>query len=98
MKLKLTDLPETKVLPHFETAFEFIDKGRQNGCVFIHCNAGVSRAATFIIGYLMKTERKTYNEVFSYVKRKRPAICPNVGFRTQLFEYEKLLNLNGDEM
>jgi len=39
---------DVKVLPKFPVSFKFLDEGRAKGCVFTHCNAGVSRAATLI--------------------------------------------------
>jgi protein-tyrosine phosphatase len=47
------------IIPHFEEAFEFINKGMESGCVLVHCNAGISRAATIVIAYLMKTRNMT---------------------------------------
>ena len=94
LNVKVNDTPDTKVLRCFENTFKFIDEGRQNGCVFIHCNAGVSRASTFTTGYLMRTDNMSYNDAFSYVKSKRPSARPNEGFVQQLKEYEKTLNLS----
>ncbi|KAJ8313801.1 hypothetical protein KUTeg_008362 [Tegillarca granosa] len=90
-KMHINDYPEANILGMFNTAFGFIDKARENGCVLVHCNAGVSRAATIVIGYLMKTKGMTYQQAFDYTKSKRPCICPNSGFRTQLATYEKML-------
>ncbi|KAL4222657.1 dual specificity phosphatase 19 [Mactra antiquata] len=97
VRFDVTDLPETKIFPYFEKIFDFIDEGRKAGCVYVHCNAGVSRASTFVIAYLMQKERKTFKNVFEYVKKNRPCIRPNDGFRSQLLEYEKLLNLSLEE-
>ncbi|XP_045168148.2 dual specificity protein phosphatase 19-like [Mercenaria mercenaria] len=94
LNVKVNDTPDTKVLGHFDRTFKFIDEGRQDGCVFIHCNAGVSRASAFTIGYLMKTENMTFKDAFAYVKSKRPSAKPNVGFVEQLTEYEKTLDLS----
>lgn len=89
--IKINDLPEVPIFPIFNRAFEFIEEGIKSGCVLVHCNAGVSRCASVVIGYLMKTRRMTYKDAFDLVKEKRPAICPNEGFRTQLKTYEKML-------
>ena len=56
--LKIMDTIDFHILPFFDIAFQFIDEGRKEGCVLVHCNAGISRASTFVIGYLMKTEGK----------------------------------------
>jgi len=88
------DYIHVKVCPMFPDSFKFIDEGRAKGCVFIHCSAGVSRAATFTIAYLMKTEGMPFNEAFDYVKSKRPRICPNEGFMAQLKQYDQELGLS----
>ena len=38
---------------------------------FIHCNAGISRSASFAIGYLMKTQKMTYREAFNKCRETR---------------------------
>jgi len=42
-------------------AFDFIDTHRKNTNVLVHCFVGVSRSATIIIGYIMKTKNFTFN-------------------------------------
>ena len=88
LKLPLFDLPDQDIISYFPKTFEFIDEGRKEGCVFIHCNAGVSRAASFIIGYMMRTEKKDYQTVYDHVRSIRSAIRPNYGFRLQLQKYQ----------
>lgn len=77
----------------FDEAFKFIDEGRKSGCVLVHCNAGISRAASIIIGYLMKTEKMSFSDGFWYVKGKRPVVHPNAGFVDQLRDYEYFLKI-----
>jgi len=74
---------------HFKDAFSFIDRAlKDNGTVFIHCQAGISRSSTFVIGYLMHVGFGNLCKSYDYVKSLRPQICPNVGFMTSLTEYE----------
>ncbi|KAL3831706.1 hypothetical protein ACJMK2_023425 [Sinanodonta woodiana] len=80
------DLQVGEVLPGL-----ILEQGRNGGCVLVHCNAGVSRSATIVIAYLMQFREMKYQEAFNYLKEKRPAICPNEGFRTQLLQFEKQL-------
>ncbi|KAH3720095.1 dual specificity protein phosphatase 19-like [Dreissena polymorpha] len=93
MNIIINDMPTEDVLQHFQKAFAFVDSGRQCGSVFIHCNAGISRASTFTIGYLMYSEKMPLSEAYSDVKSKRPAIQPNVGFMKQLESYNNILGL-----
>ncbi|KAK6166320.1 hypothetical protein SNE40_023045 [Patella caerulea] len=82
------DRPETDITVYFDEAHTFIEKGRKSGCVLVHCNAGVSRAATLVISYLMKFNKMNFQEAYDYLKEKRPAIRPNDGFVHQLKQYE----------
>lgn len=61
----------------------------QDGVVLVHCNAGVSRAAAIVIGFLMNSEEMSFTSAFSLVKNARPSICPNAGFMEQLRTYQE---------
>ncbi len=63
-------------------------RGRAEGAVFVHCNAGVSRAATVVIAYYMRTQGAPLRDAWEHVKSVRPCIRPNDGFRKQLEEYD----------
>ncbi|NWI71708.1 DUS19 phosphatase, partial [Todus mexicanus] len=85
----ILDLPETDITSYFPDCFEFIEKAKsQDGVVLVHCNAGVSRAAAVVIGFLMHSERLSFARAFSVVKNARPAACPNPGFMEQLHKYQ----------
>lgn len=68
----------------------------KDGVVLVHCNAGVSRAAAVVIGFLMNSERLSFARAFALVKNARPAACPNPGFMEQLHKYqEQNIKANG---
>ena len=50
-------------------------------------NAGVSRSASIVIGFLMEHRGMSFTEAFDWVKTKRPKIQPNQGFLKQLKLY-----------
>jgi protein-tyrosine phosphatase len=56
--------------------------------------AGISRSPTLVIAYLMKTQNLSFSEAFDLVKKKRPIIHPNQGFKNQLLQYEQQLKNN----
>ncbi|KAM9031195.1 dual specificity protein phosphatase 19 [Sarcophilus harrisii] len=86
----ILDLPDTNIISYFPECFEFIEEAKlKDGVVLVHCNAGVSRSAAIIIGFLMSTEKITFTSAFSLVKNARPAICPNSGFMEQLQAYQQ---------
>jgi len=52
--------------------------------ILVHCNAGVSRAPTVVILYLMLEESYSFHDAFNLVKKVRPCVQPNSGFLQQL--------------
>ncbi len=68
----------------------------KNGCVFVHCHAGISRSATICIAYIMKTMQLDLSKAYEFVKQKRPCISPNLHFMGQLLEFQKQLQLSID--
>jgi protein-tyrosine phosphatase len=79
-----------------DNLFEEIDQKLRLACYFIknsldnnegvivHCHMGVSRSATVVIYFLMKTYSWSYNEAYGFLKTKRRVIHPNSNYETQL--------------
>lgn len=91
-KIIIFDFETQNISLYFEEAFEFIDNALKDekNAVLVHCNAGISRSASFIIGYLMKKNIcKNYKDALRFVRFKRPIINPNKGFERQLINLEK---------
>ena len=59
------------------------------GKILVHCVAGVSRSATLCIIYLVKYEKMTLRQAYYCIRAVRPIIRPNVGFWSQMVEYER---------
>ena len=59
--------------------------------ILVHCAAGVSRSASFLIAYLMRERQEPYHKVLDFVKSKRKWANPNSGFRGQLIEFNREL-------
>ncbi|XP_073008333.1 dual specificity protein phosphatase 1-like isoform X1 [Typha latifolia] len=91
-KIDVLDSPETNLMQYFDECFSFIDEAkRAGGNVLVHCFAGRSRSVTVVVAYLMKTHQMSLARALSVVRSKRPHISPNVGFLTQLENFEKSL-------
>lgn len=89
-RVEMLDIPEQSIDKAMAESFEYLELCHESGAnVLVHCNAGVSRSATVVIGYLMEHHNMTYDQAHQVVKTKRPCIRPNEGFVTQLKERDK---------
>jgi len=94
LKISIPDSPTIIITDYFPSGFKFIEDAITNGGkVLVHCFAGKSRSASIIIGYLMKTQKIKCNDAMKLVAKSRPCIEPNIGFLTQLLQYETTLSL-----
>ena len=92
LSLDLRDLPEFPIFKAFPEALDFIDTALDSqGCVLVHCNAGISRSSTIVLAHLMKKKGMSLNDAFAYLRSKRPSSFPNPGFMIQLKTYEESL-------
>ena len=76
------------LLKHMEESYRFIEEGKHYGGVLVHCHKGISRSASFVIGYLMKKNELSLNEALDYIQSIRSIVQPNLAFMTQLRAYE----------
>jgi len=92
LRLCVSDTWNQQLQEKFPTAFAFIDEARRNNeRVLVHCKAGVSRSAAFVIGYLMYSEHLSLDAAHGAVRNKREIISPNLDFMGELKEYETSL-------
>ncbi|CAF3637835.1 unnamed protein product [Rotaria socialis] len=94
LRIPINDCHNAQLLPYFDKVYKFIEKARDNnGRVFIHCLAGISRSPALAIAYVMRDLCLTADEAYQYVKQCRPKISPNFNFLGQLSEYERTISL-----
>ena len=95
LSVNITDTPDIKIISYFDEIFPFIQNVRDNNQkVLVHCNQGISRSSTVIMGYLMTYEQYTLKQAFQHTKQIRRVVLPNTGFITQLIELEMRLHPN----
>ncbi len=95
LRLSCNDNCQENILQYFEKTFEYIHQNLLlNQNVLVHCQGGISRSPSFIIGYLMKYYSKTFDQAYTIVKDKRKIINPNLNFLAQLTRYEQMITSN----
>jgi hypothetical protein len=57
--------------------------------VYVHCKAGKSRSVTVVLAYLIHANAWTLKTAYAYVGERRKGISPNIGFVTELMQFEE---------
>ena len=78
--ISVADQSSSALIRHFPSAIQFIQEGISKGGVLVHCHAGVSRSASCVIAFLMKTQGMSFDDAFKFASARRPIIFPNMGF------------------
>ncbi|KAF9582113.1 hypothetical protein BGW38_000623 [Lunasporangiospora selenospora] len=86
---------QKSLLQDFPKAFALMDEAialnNNQGKVLVHCQLGVSRSASLVIAYVMRSQRMGLNEAYDFVKERSAVISPNMSLMYQLAEFEKSL-------
>lgn len=91
-RLNLYDMASQDIFSYFLEVIDFIENARsEKGKVFVHCQQGVSRSASFVIAYLMWRDHLDYDTAFNRVREARTVCSPNPGFIFQLLNWQGLL-------
>lgn len=101
LPITIRDRGSVDISEYFEKVNTFIEECRsvEGGRILIHCQAGISRSATFVLAYLLYSQIACdLKDALCMVLEQRPYICPNAGFRHQLMQYEfELIGFNSFE-
>lgn len=88
--LEMHDHSEYPIHVHFESANKFVQENREKRRnVLIQCHGGISRSATMLCAYLIKSRKIGAEEAINFISKRRPRIKPNPGFWEKLVAYEK---------
>ena len=88
--IKINDTPEeqfgVRLCDAARFIFDFISSNEGN--VFIHCHAGISRSSTVTLTFMMVHMGKSLKMGFHNLKERRPIANPNPGFWQELKSLE----------
>ncbi|KAJ9049971.1 tyrosine/serine/threonine protein phosphatase [Entomophthora muscae] len=83
------DHNQDNIQEFFAASFNFINLARSLGVgVLIHCQCGVSRSASLMIGYVMQANNLSFESAYQHVKSKSSVVSPNLSLIAQLLEFE----------
>lgn len=98
--IEFEDSPDVDISVYFDDAYDFICKAfasSKSNKVLVHCWAGISRSATTVMMYLMKSMSMTYVEAYEHVRKARFWVRPNKGFREKLKSLGELMGLGSSK-
>ncbi|KAG5725674.1 putative rhodanese domain-containing dual specificity protein phosphatase [Termitomyces sp. T112] len=83
--IPIEDWEHENILIHLPATCQFIESALScNSKILVHCLIGMSRSATVVAAYLMKTRKMTRATAIKFIKQRRPEVHPNYGFIKQL--------------
>lgn len=84
-EIEITDDSDAVLHPYLEETYEFIKNAQEKQeHILVHCIWGQSRSVSFIIYFLMKEHKLTYDEALSKIRLSKPEAYPNENFEEEL--------------
>ncbi|GAA6058419.1 hypothetical protein JCM3770_000460 [Rhodotorula araucariae] len=89
-RVAVDDTDRTNILEHLVPSADYIHAALENGqSVLVHCQAGVSRSATLVAGYLMLKHGLNVEQALDKIRAARPQVEPSESFLMQLEMFER---------
>jgi len=93
MNIPLRDNGSSDLLGNLKESYDFmVESQEQNNKLFIHCELGQNRSPAFAIGFLMRYEKWSLHEAYTFLKEKRELIHPHKKYMQQLRSLDKELH------
>lgn len=69
---------------------DLLDDARLHSApTYVHCKAGKSRSVTAVMAYLIHANHWTLSSAYKYVVDRRKGVSPNIGFVSELMNFEE---------
>ena len=92
LHIPIQDNLNEEISNYFEEFIIFLNEAfRKEETVYVHCMAGISRSASFVIAYCMENMNIDLHNAQQFVKEKRKIIEPNLNFMGHLQTYGEWL-------
>ena len=78
--ISVLDDGSQSLLPYLASASDFITTQLERGCVLVHCQGGISRSPTVVLGFLLHARRLRLPEAAEVLYIARPAVRPRAIF------------------
>jgi len=93
MYIPLRDNGSSNLLAKLDDSYNFAMESQEHGNkLFVHCQLGQNRSASYVIGFLMKSKNLSFYEAYTLVKEKREMIHPHKKYIEQLRRLDKELH------
>jgi rhodanese-related sulfurtransferase len=94
-RFPIVDTPAADIGAVFEKAYGVLDDSQRSGTkTLVHCLQGISRSATIVVAFLMRSRRWTAATALAFVRDARQQVRPNRGFAAWLTKLEHDLGLS----
>ncbi|KAI9435522.1 hypothetical protein H4582DRAFT_2100340 [Lactarius indigo] len=91
VKIPMRDtVEEENIVRGVREACEALDDASLHSApTYVHCKAGKSRSVTAVMAYLIHANHWTLSRAYTFVLERRKGISPNIGFVSELMNFEE---------
>ncbi|KAI0063277.1 hypothetical protein BV25DRAFT_1824329, partial [Artomyces pyxidatus] len=91
VKIPMRDtVEEENIVRGVREACDILDDASLHSApTYVHCKAGKSRSVTAVMAYLIHANHWTLSRAYTFVLERRKGISPNIGFVSELMNFEE---------
>jgi len=92
MYIPLRDNGSSDLVGKLEEAYDFMVESQEpHNKLLVHCELGQNRSPALVLGFLMRSEKWSLHEAYTFLKEKRELIHPHKKYMQQLRSLDKEL-------